>query len=594
MSKENKNLRTNDPRTYEDYVDLGKVNTKGYLMLSELIDNSISSFDTEYGEGKWRKKLEIEININNPKVDTATFANTKYFPNSYIEVKDNAFGIKPDDLINTLKLNKKNKNNSSKMNVHGRGLKQSAFYFGLGVEVISRYKDESKTFSVDNRPIKKGISNYVEYEVVESKKKRDVGTTIRIESLRESHKFTPKRLQDALEALSYRYSKLVSSEQMSITIKHKLDDSGKFKKSVINETMDDVARLREDYGEYSIEERKRITIAAKRKVDELIEKASEKRNIYKYPELAKKTSQKISKIIRSEDLETQFKWTEKIIVNSKETVMMDFWLLSTKTNSKDKKAKRGYAQKRGIRVNEGDRAILHPPILKNELSTYLDPLPSSNRTGAVDNRFVGEVNISNFSAQTTTDKSTFEFKAQEDKERFDDQISVIFDVFEQFVLKGRSGNKTSEAAKFTAADDNKIEATITSKFPKQVKTIGFDNEIRNSITAKIIFKGEEFKLKVKIDSRNTPTKILTTKVNNDKNTVDAIWFNNHNIWKNINTESKSFNIESMVPLFLLLVFQEMNFKDKIKYIKEKLRDENSKKLDSLSEDSLNEASKDIE
>lgn len=579
-----------DSRTYEDYVDLGKVNTRRYLMISELIDNSISSFDREYGEGNWKKKLKVDISIRNLNKQIKKFNGIEYFDNSYIVVEDNAFGITYDDLADSLRLNKKNESNSSKMNVHGRGLKQSAFYFGLGVDLISKVKGSKQSFRVENKPIEKGLDTEVKYIRYNANQEK-TGTTIIISNLRKNHRFTKKRLEEVFDALKYRYSKLILDKKLVINFKYKIDDMDEYGEETISGALNDKALLSEDF-DYEKKDRNRIANSSKKIVQELINKADEKRNIFKYPELALETSNKLSNILKG-SLDEPFSWKQTIKINEKEKVTMEFWLISRKQKSSEEASpilKRGYSIKRGIRINEGDRAILHPPIIEGQVSTYLDPLPSTNRSGSVDNRFAGEVNISDFSAQTTTDKSTFEFKSQEDKERFDDQVSVVFDIFEQYVLQGRSSNKNGVAHKFTEDDENKLESTITAKFKEQVVTIKFEDN-RTKIVADIIFNKQTFLLNAKISDKSSPQQLLNVKINEQDKVIDANWFINHNIWKNIN-EHKNFNVEALIPIFLLLVFQELEFNKKAKRLKKKLTENDVKELSPSK--NINEPSKKVE
>lgn len=580
-----------DLRTYEDYVDLGKVNTKRYLMLAELIDNSISSFDEKYTEGNWEETLKIDILIMNPKVETKDFNGIDYFPYSNIVVSDNAFGIKESKMADALRLNKKNETKKSKMNVHGRGLKQSSFYFGLGVVLVSKHEDSDKVFEVRNEPIENGLHTDVKYVVKESKEKLEKGTRVIIQDLRKNHRFTQARLDDVFLSLEYRYAKLIGSGKMKINFKYQIDDMDDFEPYQISKTPDDVARVKEDF-DYPIKVRKEIVRVANERVEKLIKGSKGKDKFHLYKSLAEETANKLSDIILTGDLNDKFNWKQRINVNDDEITVMDFWFLSTKEetiSSDERKESRAYSNKRGIRVDEGDRSILHPPIITNEVSTYLDPLPPKNRSGSVDNRFAGRVNISDFSASTTTDKSTFEFRNLEDKERFDGQISVIFDVFEQFVIQGRSSNKKSVAAKMTKEDEDKLPSTINGKFGDVILGIEFTNGERTKLNAKIKVNDEYFDADININTDNNKHLIRVT-VDEDKKLVRATWFNNNNLWKNIN-ENKNFNVEAMIPIFFLLTMQEISFKIKIKKYKEFMTNE---QMDEVSPSSnINEASEKV-
>lgn len=556
-----RNNETEDRRIYTDYLDLGVTNTKPFLMLSELIDNSISSFDKQYPKG-WEKKLKVNINIVNTRENVIPFSeeNMRYSfgidKGSYIEILDNGFGIKSDKLVDAITLNKKNDSNASLMNVHGKGLKQSAFYFGTGLEIISKVPG-NKAHRVTNLPSVEGIENPVSFWTEEVKWNKKAGTLIRISDLRENRTFNSKSgkaikllTKQTAEALSYRYTKLIDSKLLSITIKNNDEDA-----FTIKHTINDKALMEDDFA-HNNSDLKNLITNFKNSVDELISESKDRDKYASYKKLAIETKNKLLKLLSGTSEERSkrvFEWEQTITLSENpktgknEKVLVRFWYL--KKNNSDLK---------GLRVFEGDRAILHPPIRNgkdDQNLTYLDPLKVVS--GNVDNRFAGEFNIKDISARTKGDKSTFDFDNPDDKRLFDDQIEVIFGIYERFVILGRVGkSRQGEVNKITDSDAKKGITVICEKYPYVEKgNAYYDSETKTSHIP-INYEGKFYNIKMEIN--NGSEKSFFNIDFEDEFTLKAVIFPNHKLWKKVH-ENNDFNYEGLYPVYMLLVMQFIDF-----------------------------------
>ena len=148
MDDSEKVLKEIVPIRYGSYVNLRNASTEATIMLAELIDNSISSKEENEGLDidKWKKPLKILIQLKvvggkeKRKREKKISEGLKVVKETSLTVIDNAYGIKRRMIKDALTLDKKNYS-KSKMNVHGRGLKQSAFWWGIDLHVTTKTKE---------------------------------------------------------------------------------------------------------------------------------------------------------------------------------------------------------------------------------------------------------------------------------------------------------------------------------------------------------------------------------------------------------------------------------------------------------------------
>jgi ribosomal protein S24E len=127
----------------------------------------------------------------------------RYKEEAFISVVDNAFGMDKSTLFKSIELDNKKIILGSNKNVHGRGLKQAAFYFGLSLEIFTNNLKESSEMKFDiskveslNTPIKRSVK-------VSSYKKR--GTKILIQKIYSNKLLKRKNIAILQEALLARY-----------------------------------------------------------------------------------------------------------------------------------------------------------------------------------------------------------------------------------------------------------------------------------------------------------------------------------------------------------------------------------------------------
>jgi len=127
---ENEILRDNIPLTKSHLKEFkSMIKSEEYFMLSELIDNSLSSYirhtidfkneKGEYDEKGFIKKIDnfiVEINYKKGKTPK----------DNTITIIDNAYGIKPENIREVLTPGGNTNSKDSRLNVYGMGLKQAA------------------------------------------------------------------------------------------------------------------------------------------------------------------------------------------------------------------------------------------------------------------------------------------------------------------------------------------------------------------------------------------------------------------------------------------------------------------------------------
>lgn len=610
MNKDENNLieKRKDIRVYSDYVVLERQNTQPYLMISELIDNSISSFDNKFGENNWSDNvLKIEITLNYWNKEEGEINKIKYCPKNYIEVKDNAFGITKEKLIDSIILNKKLSSNSS-MNVHGKGLKQSSFYFGLGMKVTSKVLEEG-IFFVKNDPIKNGFDKEVEFEVEEQRSNEyfvhnKSGTIVKIFNLRKNKKISEKKLKTIIDSLSYRYGKMIKEEKLNIKLI--LINPNERKNFEVNEIVDDKASLKDEveFNNSSEKENKEWEKRFDNKLEKLKNSTNENNNYVLYPDVFEKTAEELKKFLFVEDKNVDLEWKQIIKLGNRE-VEAKFWLLSNKASPEKKKIK-ATSKSRGIRIFQGERALLHPPVIKNEnQSTYL--LRDVIESGSVDNRFAGEINIIGFEdvIKTTSDKATINFDDANMEREFDDQLNLIYDIFVKFILIGRELERAR--GHMISTNDSVTANKIKNMLSPFVKELIIPNDVDDEGNAKKLnIKIElqnEYDVEVQIDNDTNPNDLIYLKkynldeINEETKKIEGKIFFNHPIWKELREKTDKMTKDSILSFYVVLVIQELKWKEKISKISKQNID-CEKKLERFEEDSspnntMNEIMKEI-
>ncbi len=547
-----------DIRTYEDYISLKKNPTKPFLMISELIDNSISSFDNHYGEEEWGEVLDIYIDFYFDKNNTKFIHDTKTQTNSYIRVTDNAFGMDQERLIEAIRLNKKNETSVSKMNRHGRGLKQCAFYFGADLEIETwNHKDEISTISLKTSLFNSGDEVELESFRIDESELEDLesrGTSITVKKIYANKALSQSKFESIINAISFRYIKLIENGRMNIRYNDDIFNQYSTSKKK-EEVQEPIEKVKTQFN-YNMKKINEIIKSSKEDIDKAKKGLIEEKGLRDFPKDKKIVDEAFENIKQlliegQEDEDKDFKWTQVLQINDKE-MEVKFWML-----------KRGFSRFRGYRVYEGDRALLHPPMTDDEngTQTYYRPVfPSSNKTGSTDNRFAGEFDILDINATTSTDKSQFIFEDSEDEDVLNLKLRLIWEVFNIFVLKGRSDVTRTEGKGITKKEQNVIKSVVDSKFSTIVKDVEVDAETDGVSMNMNIAKDNKWIVKIRIDKQMKPNKIWDKQISEDENGNNEMIitsYSAHPIWQRID-QSTDFIAEALIPITIFIAHYEIS------------------------------------
>lgn len=541
-----------DVRKYNDYFSLSKTPTKDFLMISELIDNAIGSFDDENGGMDWskdeNKPLVVNVEMFFDGKNTEEWNGKNVETNSYIRVTDNAYGMTEARLMEAIKLNNINTDTVSDSHKHGRGLKQCAFHFGATLKVETHHKSgERSRLILDNKAHE--LTDPVELETVKLKddEKFDVldhvGTSITITNIYNDKSLTKTKFRWLKNAIGQRFIKLIDRDKLII----KFTDNLKIKNSEtkpFSEKDDFVALVKTKYGtdrkaiEWVIEntkstlDRYRTTGGKGRGKDEL--------SIYKEESI--KIFESISNLLLKslDNPEQKFEWSETFDINGK-NLDVKFWKLLDK-----------HAQYRGFRVFEGERALLHPPTTnESNAGTYYKPVfPTTVESGVSHNRFAGEFDIKQIGATTTTDKSIFSLP-KEDSLKLNALLAIAWRIFNTFEIMNRN-NGEEHGTVVDKENEVEIIGILTSKFKSQINNIQVISD--DFLTLDFIVNGEEWNFEITLDDVPSPKNVWDDDViQNAKigNLYSITAYTGHPLWKNIDSRD-DFQEEVMLPLTIII------------------------------------------
>lgn len=559
-----------DVRKYYEYIDLGKESRQLFLMFAELIDNSIGSFEKEFGNRKWEKPLKVEIEINHRKnLNSIREINLRkktieYNDDSYIKVSDNAFGIEEEKMPLILKLNEINLNSNSKMNEHGRGLKQSAFFLGLGVDVLTKGKDGS--FAISNRPLDSGLDNEVVF-TYEKANKLDYGTEITISPLRIKRRINKKKLKQIQTSLAERYGNLIEANQLKLKIRYLIENDKEYIITENFEKIKTIAKLWEDC-DWTPNDRNKKWEDANKKFDKKISESNENDEFVDFVELRKNVVQELRKIFLNENREIEIKWKNVLKLNEDINIPVTFWSNSRKRITNQTK-ERTYRTFIGLTVYQANRAILHPPNSK-ESSTYHEFMSGGKISGDADYKFAGSFSIDNTNITTTVDKSNIEFNEPDEKNNFDKQLKLVYKTFIHFYESMKSSSRSEGGVEVDNEDKRNAKSNLENKFSKENAKIeinwdDIDNDISYFFHKKQNGVSKIYKIQINLNSRsfniNETSKVITTifKDGDSKNfdvLIKATLFTAHPIWKKFD-QKKNYFSNVMIIIAHLLIAQEI-------------------------------------
>jgi len=556
----NKNTKIN--MTYNNYISMSTNPTKEYLMISELIDNSIGSFETKNGEDydNWPKGEVVNVVVDiftNAKAKAAKLKKTKIhdkvvIDGSYIEVNDNAYGMDENILFESIKIDNKKIVDGSNKNVHGRGMKQAAFYFGMGLNIKTNDGNSSNELTIDLKKIE-DLSSDFERKVIESNKK-DRGTSIKIFNIYYSKIPTKNAVNKIIETLKTRYWKYIESGRLVVEVK---TDVMGLENTTLNNEMVLPLYLNVDTVDNFLEgkERKNALIEINKLIDS--QKMAPSKNS-RTGELKKTYKDLIkSKIKEMYTVGNEYKWEfEEVSFGffEEETVKlnMSFWKNGVKKN---------FGPYRGIYIYEGGRAIKHGPNNGAYLEWFKN---NSHSSGSTDNKFFGEIDITDIDEITAVnDKSNIDVP-KDIKDQMDDFIFwnwQLFDKVENFIRKddnyaGVDFNKTPVK--------KKLIERYTSMDAKNNKHLTFADEINltndKELSGVFNIAAEKWEINILSDKSNVETsKIIDIDLDIKNKKITTFYNENAGIWNKANNgNSTEFYSNVLFPVLIQLTIQYIN------------------------------------
>lgn len=546
----NQNQAKPDYRTYWDYLKLGENNTKPFLMIAELIDNAISSFDNHYRNTNWNNqklKIFIEINCEGP---TQNINGIETINKSYIKVSDNGFGMSQKELEEAVILNRRN-SSFSKMNVHGRGLKQSVFFFGVDLEI------ETKNVQNESWKIEQKLSQQTSVDskyLILAKKtfKKDRGTTVKIGNIRKDRQISLTSWDRIKETLEYRYIKFFEKNKLQI------DYIFNGKCGSFQQTSEPVAKIADAYDDLEKEKTLcNLMDITEKNVLKNIQKRKERYGNMFDEQTVLKAFNVIKGLLEKSKLDNWTKfWFEITLLINNRPLLFSFWLLPQK-NFERSEHKR-YSSYRGIRFFEGERAITHAGDKYVQTRLYMDWKYTTMETGSTENVFAGSCDLSEIGIQTKTDKSSFNFTDIEEED-LKKQIFSVWIAFDNFVILAR---KKEKGAKPSDLEYAKLASIAPTKFPSEyIEYLGYESDQANkkSVWRYKSVSGDDWTIDISVDD-NDNKEVFHLSCEPDKKIVFTV-FTKHKFWVRMSKLNKDFYIEAVLPISLLLIIHDIHWRE---------------------------------
>ena len=161
--------------------------SKPYLMIAELVDNCIDSWN----KNDTTEKLSIEVRMD--------------FFKRKIVIEDNAFGMSKMELLNSVEFNKEKQGNV--IGMFGVGLKNASFWFGQDMKITSNNGEETNTTSVLlSEQIKRdALDEPVKWRIETGSILRHRGTRVEINNVYKDRSMTDKQITELLDILEVKY-----------------------------------------------------------------------------------------------------------------------------------------------------------------------------------------------------------------------------------------------------------------------------------------------------------------------------------------------------------------------------------------------------
>jgi hypothetical protein len=366
--------------------------SKSYTMISEFIDNSISSCLESKNE-KDLENLLIEITI-----DYSDQNNIKIY------IIDNANGMSEDAMDHSMKIaNKDRTYKTSQLNKFGVGMKVAAFWSGNSIEIFSKRKAESvgHTVKMDLDELDKNNNGIVAYEINEwdgtikfktpnfEILNEESGTIVCLENVQQSRYdlLEMKSYKRFLQILCFKYNRYITKGVKIIV--NKIDQKNESKAiglSSLKPAVENVKTWAKQIAEQSNKIKNEVFVT--KWVDSVVSQINDS-------SVAKSIKDDIiNKIKNQEDL----MWDCNIDLNQNISLPIKIGILknTSKVNSDD--LVQHYREFAGFTVYQADRAIMCGPNTFDEAldsKNYLANLKVSYGGSGTDYRITGEFDIDN-------------------------------------------------------------------------------------------------------------------------------------------------------------------------------------------------------
>lgn len=580
-----------ESRQYIDYLKIKDDPKKEYSMISELIDNSLSSY-LKNNDSNSFGQLVVEIIYKfdsteerkvNERLDSTK---AQVYPNSYLQVSDNAYGIKKEKLSKALSLHSISEDQDGLLSVHGIGMKHCAFYFGATLELETYDEETNKKLYIKKDVMGKDPIEPVPDDVVFDKdiefKYHDTtiggiigrGTTVRVNNLYKENKKNMSKSDfiNAIDSISHKYLKYINDGRIKIKFKYltekmslgELDNelkrkeknkSGIFKYEYdkkddfysiteVSEKVDSVFYNYKNghlFSNFSKDEKSFYELIDE--VEEMVlgDKSNTKLG-EEYKDMMDSDKDFTSKVFNAykslfikayEEInstckkEVDYKFTLSIPQDEHEVNNVDvtFWRLKSRNSNF-----------RGFRVYEHERAIYHPPITTDESSSrtwinenIMHAKESPDERG-VNYGWAGEFDLVKFDYENVNDKTKIRFTNKEKISMFQTNLMIVYQIYKLFEISGRAKDQTADD---TVIDDKKIDVII-EQIPKMFSSTFSKSDLKVEKNKFEIFLkdfyGSEWKFIFDVNTKKNPT---------------LVWSEPNIIWNDNEEDDIDYNILEM-------------------------------------------------
>lgn len=525
-----------------------------WLALSEFLDNSISS---------WSGK-ENQNPIDGLKIDIIFDETTKN--NNKIIIKDNAKGMKEEELLNAMQPNNSLNKESHHYNQYGIGMKFGCFWYGENAAIYTKTENDNE-YKVVLETLNKSPNESV---VVESEISNDnliktkSGTVIVISNVYADRFPSNSKIATIKTALGWRYSKLIK-KGLIINIEIKSNDKKKNSVEKITEfeikpfKFDDFVAVRKDENKNNPNFQNQVN----KWIDDIIElkeKTLYELNALKEEEDETRKRKRIliefcEKFINGQELFV----SKEIIVNNKK-VNFNFGIISPKEKNLNKIS--------GVTTYHIDRAINHGPNDDENKSPPICFDTNKNVGSGGDptwRHLYGDVDLT-YAEIPDINKSGFLW-SNEGKDNLYKEIKNVWESLKKLLnkineFKNDTPTKTIDTNKEFDETINNINDVLDNNILQLSKKSDEDNYEKKYIDFQLVNKKRRIRI---VETNGEKDKFIKISSYNDNNNITLITFNvNHQFWKPfINKEKTNSNYRgrTVYPIVLILAICNELFKN---------------------------------